>query len=178
MIPHATSSNGEESMTTRVIITGGTFDKKYDEIKGELTFKESHLPRILEQVRCRAPYELEINQLKDSLDMKETCRQSILESCRRAAESRILITHGTDTMQQTAEVIGRAGLAKTIVLTGAMIPYSVSGSDALFNLGFACSAVQLLPAGVYITMNGQVFAWDNVRKDKERGIFVSAHDSV
>ncbi|MBN2417004.1 asparaginase [bacterium] len=162
-------------MTIRVIITGGTFDKKYDEIKGELTFSESHLPRILEQVRCRAPYELEINQLKDSLDMKEACRRSILESCSRSRETRIIITHGTDTMQQTAELIGKAGLDKTIVLTGAMIPYSVSGSDALFNLGFAFSAVQSLPAGVYIAMNGLIFTWDNVRKDKERGIFTAAH---
>jgi len=159
-------------MSIRIIITGGTFDKKYDEIKGELTFKESHLPQILKRVRCTTPYELEINQLKDSLDMKETCRQSILQSCLDAAESRILITHGTDTMQQTAEVLGQAELDKTIILTGAMIPYSVSESDALFNLGFALSSVQLLPAGVYITMNGRVFTWDNVQKDREKGIFI------
>ena len=160
-------------MSIRVIITGGTFDKKYDEIKGELTFRESHLPQILKQVRCTVPYELEINQLKDSLEMKETCRQSILNSCRDAGEKHILITHGTDTMQQTAELLGNAGLNKTIVLTGAMIPYSVSESDALFNLGVALSAVQLLPVGVYITMNGRVFTWDNVRKDKEHGVFIT-----
>lgn len=161
-------------MSIRIIITGGTFDKKYDEIKGELTFRESHLPHILKQVRCTAPYQLEINQLKDSLEMKEACRQSILESCRRAPEDRILITHGTDTMQQTAAVLGESSLKKTVVLTGAMVPYSVSGSDALFNLGFAFSAVQLLPAGVYIAMNGRIFCWDDVTKDREQGIFVKA----
>ncbi len=160
-----------QTVTIRIIITGGTFDKAYDEIRGSLTFKDTHLPEILRFVRCTVPIELELNQLIDSLDMQTANRLSILESCRRAAEERIVITHGTDTMTETAEVLGNADLKKTIVMTGAMVPYMVSNSDAVFNLGCALLAVQILPAGVYIAMNGQVFAWDNVRKNKELGVF-------
>ncbi len=158
-------------MAVRIIITGGTFDKHYDELKGVLSFKQSHLPDILKQVRITEPVELEINQLVDSLEMGEASRDSVLEACRRAAEDRILITHGTDRMVETAQVLGAAGLPKTIVLTGAMVPYSVSGSDALFNLGCAFASVQLLGAGVYLAMNGRVFAWDRVRKNYEKGVF-------
>jgi L-asparaginase len=158
-------------VTIRIIITGGTFDKAYDEIRGSLTFKDTHLPEILKFVRCTIPIELELNQLIDSLDMQTANRLSILESCRRAEEDRIIITHGTDTMAETAEVLGKAGLAKTIVMTGAMVPYMVSNSDAVFNLGCALMAVQMMPRGVYIAMNGRLFAWDNVRKDKGLGIF-------
>ncbi len=158
-------------MTIRIIITGGTFDKHYDEIRGNLTFKDSHLPEILAFVRCTVPIELELNQLIDSLDMQASNRQQILESCRRAPETRIVITHGTDTMVETAEVLGRAGLGKTIVMTGAMVPYIFTNSDAVFNLGSAITAVQVLPPGVWITMSGRVFAWDRVRKNRDRGIF-------
>jgi L-asparaginase len=122
-------------------------------------------------VRCSVPIELELNQLIDSLDMHTANRLKVLESCRRAPEERIVITHGTDTMVETAGVLGEAGLAKTIVLTGAMVPYVFSGSDAVFNLGCAVTAVQLLPHGVFIAMNGRVFAWDKVRKNKELGVF-------
>lgn len=156
----------------RIIITGGTFDKKYDPLKGELAFKETHLKQIMVQANITVPIEVEINQLKDSLDMGDACRGKILEACQRVSETRILITHGTDTMEKTASVLGKANMPKTIVLTGAMIPYSVSGSDALFNLGFAFSAVQQFPFGVYIAMNGQVFSWDDVTKDKGGGLFV------
>jgi len=155
----------------RIIITGGTFDKRYDELKGVLSFKDSHLPDIIRQARVTVPVELEINQLVDSLEMGDEGRLSILEACRRAAECRVLITHGTDRMVETAKVLGPAGLDKTIVLTGAMVPYSVSSSDSLFNLGCAFAAVQLLPAGVYVVMNGQVFPWDRVRKNYEKGEF-------
>ena len=155
----------------RIIVTGGTFDKHYDAIRGELTFKDSHLPAILEQARVIAPVVLEINQLIDSLHMTDADRQSVLAACRSAAERAIIVVHGTDTMAETAAVLGSAGLDKTVVLTGAMIPYSVSGSDALFNLGFAMSAAQVLPAGVYIAMNGRVFAWDRARNNRERGVF-------
>lgn len=155
----------------RIIATGGTFDKQYDELRGELTFKDSHLPAILKQARITAPIVLEINQLIDSLHMQEVNRQAILASCRAAPETQIVVIHGTDTMALTARVLGEAQLAKTIVLTGAMVPYAVQGSDALFNLGFACAAAQLLPHGVYIAMNGQVFAWDKVRKNSQLGIF-------
>lgn len=158
-------------MQVRILITGGTFDKHYDALQGELTFQNTHLPKILENVRCTLPVELEINQLIDSLEMVMENRIKILESCRQAPEEHILVTHGTDTMAETARVLGSAGLKKTVVLTGAMVPYTVVGSDALFNLGFALSAVQLLEPGVYIAMNGQVFTWDNVRKNKERGEF-------
>jgi L-asparaginase len=158
-------------VTIRIIITGGTFDKHYDEIRGNLTFKDSHLPEILKFVRCTVPVELELNQLIDSLDMQTANRVQILESCRLAAEDHIVITHGTDTMVETAEVIGRAGLPKTVVLTGAMVPFIFSNSDAVFNLGCALTAVQLLPAGVYVVMNGAVFPWNNVKKNKEKGVF-------
>ena len=155
----------------RIIITGGTFDKAYDEIHGNLMFKDTHLPEILKFVRCMVPIELELNQLIDSLDMQTANRLSILESCRKAPEERIVITHGTDTMTQTAEVLGKVGLKKTIAITGAMVPYMVNSSDAVFNLGCALMAVQLAPMGVYIVMNGRLFSWDDVRKNKERGVF-------
>jgi L-asparaginase len=158
-------------MAVRIVITGGTFDKHYDEIRGQLTFRDSHLPEILRDVRCTVPVELELNQLIDSLDMGPANRQRILESCRRAPEAQVVITHGTDTMVETAAVLGRAGLDKTIVLTGAMVPYAFSHSDAVFNLGCAVAAVQLLPPGVYIAMNGRTFSWDNVVKRTEVGVF-------
>ena len=155
----------------RIIVTGGTFEKQYDELRGELTFKDSHLPAILKQARITTPVELEINQLIDSLHMQDVNRQHILASCHAAPEAQIVIVHGTDTMAQTARVLGEAQLDKTIVLTGALVPYVFIGSDSLFNLGFACAAAQLLPHGVYIAMNGQVFAWDNVRKNTSLGVF-------
>lgn len=159
------------SKPVRVIVTGGTFDKAYDAIRGELTFKESHLPEILALARVTVPVAIEMNQLIDSLQMQDENRLSVLEACRRAAEDRIVVTHGTDTMAQTASLIGSAVLPKTVVLTGAMVPYQVQGSDALFNFGTAFMAVQLLPAGTYIAMNGRVFPWDKVRKDRSRGLF-------
>ena len=161
----------ESPPAARIIVTGGTFDKHYDAIKGELTFKNSHLPAILAQSRVTIPIELEINQLIDSLNMLDEHRQRVLTACRNAAEKCIVIIHGTDTMAQTAQVVGRAGLGKTIVFTGAMIPYSVQGSDALFNLGFALAAAQSLTANTYVAMNGRVFAWDQVKKNKADGVF-------
>ena len=165
-------------MTLRIIITGGTFDKRYDAIRGQLTFMDTHLPDIIEQVRTSLPITLELNQMVDSLDMVDVNRQSILSACRNASEGQIVITHGTDTMEQTAAVLGNAccsgepALAgKRIVLTGAMVPYSVSGSDALFNLGSAIMAVQLVEAGVYIAMNGRCFPWSKVRKNRTLGVF-------
>ncbi len=155
----------------RIIITGGTFDKHYDEIRGILTFKDTHLPEILKYVRCTLPIELELNQLIDSLDMHLANRLKILESCRRAPESRIVVTHGTDTMIETGRILGEAGLGKSVVLTGAMVPYSFTASDAVFNLGCAITAVQLLAPGVYVAMNGRVFPWNRVRKHKETGTF-------
>lgn len=158
-------------MAVRLIITGGTFDKRYDEIAGKLTLDHTHLPEILEKVRCTLDIALEVNQLIDSLEMQEDGRLSILETCKKSPEDHIVITHGTDTMDQTAAVLGKADLAKTIVLTGAMVPYSFGHSDAMFNLGSAISAVQTLTPGVYIAMNGRIFPWDNVRKNRELGLF-------
>jgi len=157
--------------TVRIIITGGTFDKHYDEIRGVLAFKDTHLPEILKYVRCTLPIELELNQLIDSLEMHLDNRLKILESCRRAPESRIVVTHGTDTMIETGRILGEAALGKTIVLTGAMVPYSFTASDAVFNLGTSIAAVQILPPGVYVAMNGQVFSWDRVRKNRDAGTF-------
>ena len=165
-------------MTLRIIITGGTFDKQYDAIRGQLTFKDTHLPDIIDQVRAGFPIAFELNQLVDSLDMQDENRQLVLAACRKASEAQIVITHGTDTMADTARVIGEAfqngdaALAgKRIVLTGAMVPYSVSGSDALFNLGSAIMATQLLSPGVYIAMNGRCFPWNAVKKNRALGVF-------
>lgn len=158
-------------MSIRIIVTGGTFDKHYDEIEGVLTFRETHLPNILRQVRVTVPVAVETNQLMDSLHMTHTDRLRILEACRNAPEEKIVVTHGTDTMVETARVLGEANLPKTIVLTGAMIPYTVYGSDSLFNLGSSISVVQLLPPAVYVAINGRVFNWDNVRKNRSSGVF-------
>lgn len=158
----------------RIIVTGGTFDKQYDAIKGELTFKNSHLPAILEQARVTVPVAIEVNQLIDSLHMNDGHRQSVLAACRAAPEAAIVVIHGTDTMVETAAVVGRAALPRTVVFTGAMVPYAVQGSDALFNLGFALALAQALPHGAYVAMNGRVFPWDNVRKDRSGGVFEAA----
>lgn len=155
----------------RIIITGGTFDKQYDELRGELTFRDSHLPSILKQVRLSVPVELEINQLIDSLDMRQSDRTRIADACAESPQERIVITHGTDTMTETAAAIGVRRLARVIVLTGAMIPFAFTGSDAVFNLGTAIASVQTLPHGVYLAMNGRIFTWDNVRKNRELGVF-------
>ena len=155
----------------RIILTGGTFDKRYDAIKGELTFTETHLPALLEQARVRLPLEVETKLLIDSLQMTQAHRVEILEACRASPERSIVVVHGTDTMVQTARVVGAARLEKTIVFTGAMVPYSVQGSDAPFNLGFALAAATTLPSNVYVAMNARIFPWDDVEKDKTAGEF-------
>ena len=158
-------------MTLRLIATGGTFDKHYDELTGKLDFAESHLPQVIARSRMTVPVELETLPLLDSLDMQDADRQRVLASCKAATEKAIVIIHGTDTMRETAAVLGAASLPQAIVLTGAMIPYEIANSDALFNLGFACGVAQTLPPGVYVAMNGQVFAWDNVTKNRAAGVF-------
>ena len=167
----------EAASAARIIVTGGTFDKHYDAIKGELTFKATHLPAILEQARVTLPVAIEINQLIDSLQMNDGNRQSVLVACRAAPERCLVVVHGTDTMAETAQVVGAAHLDKTVVFTGAMIPYSVQGSDALFNLGFALAMSQALPTGVYVAMNGRAFPWNDVRKDKGSGSFQPATEA-
>lgn len=159
-------------MSIRIVATGGTFDKHYDAVKGVLGFDKTHLPQVLAQARISLPVAIQELMLLDSLDMQESDRQRILQTCSQAHEERILIIHGTDTMRETAEVLGKAQLSKAIVLTGAMIPYEVAGSDALFNLGCAIGMVQYLAHGVYITMHGQVFSWNNVLKDRAAGRFM------
>ena len=161
----------------RVIATGGTFDKHYDEINGCLGFGASHLAEALDCARLTLPVAIEELALMDSLDMQHSDRELILHACARATELMIVIVHGTDTMAQTAALLGNATLPKTIVLTGAMVPYEIARSDALFNLGFACGVVQTLPNGVYVAMNGRHFAWHRVQKNRQAGIFESTAES-
>lgn len=162
------------SKTIHFIATGGTFEKHYNALDGELVFVQTHLPEILKRARVTVPYTHETVFLMDSLDMQDSHRLKVLEACRRSDSARIVIVHGTDTMRETAEVLGKAGLGKTIVLTGAMVPYEFEGSDAFFNLGAAVGAVQLLPEGVYIMMNGRVFDWNHVMKNCQIGQFETA----
>lgn len=158
-------------MSIMILITGGTFDKEYDELNGTLYFKETHLPEMLKLGRCTVPVEVKTAMMIDSLEMTEQQRKIIIEMCNRCEQNKIIITHGTDTMAVTAKVLGEAGLSKTIVLTGAMIPYKFGSSDGFFNLGSAFAFAQALPHGVYIAMNGRYFDWHNVLKNKKTGIF-------
>lgn len=158
-------------MKIKIFITGGTFDKEYNETKGELFFKDTHLPEMLNMGRCRVLVEIRTLMMIDSLDMKDDDRKIILENCKNTKEERILITHGTDTMIETAKLLAKDIQNKTIVLTGAMVPYKFGSSDGLFNLGSALAFVQTLPKGIYIAMNGKYFHWDKVRKNKDLGEF-------
>jgi len=157
----------------RLFVTGGTFDKEYDEIHGTLDFRDTHLPEMLSMGRSRLDVRIRTLMMVDSLDMTDADRELIVSNCREAPESSIVITHGTDTMADTAREIAAAGLEKTIVLTGAMIPIAFGSSDGLFNLGGALSVAQVLPAGVYIAMNGRVFDWDDAVKNRDTGVFES-----
>jgi L-asparaginase len=157
----------------RLLVTGGTFDKEYNELNGSLFFKETHVPEMLRLGRSRVEVSIRTLMMIDSLQMTDADRALIVEECRQASEARILITHGTDTMVDTAAALAAAtsDAGKTIVLTGAMIPYAFGSSDGLFNLGSALSFVQVLPAGVYLAMNGRCFEWNCVRKNRETGVF-------
>src|SRR5688500_11364689 len=158
-------------MSVRIFITGGTFDKEYNELTGQLYFKDSHLPEMLELGRNAVPVEVRTLMMVDSLEMTEDDRQLIAEHCIKSPEDRIIITHGTDTMAVTAGILAGRVKNKTIVLTGAMVPYKFGSSDGLFNLGSAMAFVQTLPFGVYVVMNGRYFHAGNVRKNKETGVF-------
>ena len=155
----------------RIFVTGGTFDKTYDEIRGQLAFTDTHLPEMLQLGRCRVDVSLRTLMMIDSLDMTDADRDLIVRNCAQCEESRIVITHGTDTMVETAAALARGVAGKTIVLTGAMVPYAFGSSDGLFNLGSALSFVQVLPAVVFLAMNGRHFAWDAVRKNRQTGVF-------
>ncbi|HMR93087.1 MAG TPA: asparaginase domain-containing protein [Chitinophagaceae bacterium] len=158
-------------MTIRIFITGGTFDKEYNELNGELFFKDTHMHELLEKGRCRVPVEIRTLMMIDSLEMTAEDRELITHQCINCEENQIVITHGTDTMAETAAVLAKKVSGKTVILTGAMIPIKFGSSDGLFNLGSALAFVQTLPAGVYVAMNGRYFNWDNVRKNKQTGVF-------
>ncbi len=160
----------------RLFACGGTFDKRYDPIRGELVFADSQLPALVTRARLTVPVAVETLMQIDSLDMQDADRERVLAACRAAVEPAIVVVHGTDTMPETARVLGPglAGGGKTVVLTGAMVPYAIADSDALFNLGFACACAQTLPAGVWVAMNGRVHRADAVRKNREAGVFEAA----
>lgn len=158
-------------MAIRVFVTGGTFDKEYNELNGQLFFKDSHINEILKLGRSRLDLSVRTLMLIDSLDMTDVDRNIILESCQRCEEDKIVITHGTDTMTETAQFLANHIPNKTVVLTGAMIPYKFGSSDGLFNLGSALAFVQSLPNGIYIAMNGRYYDWNNCKKNKQTGFF-------
>jgi L-asparaginase len=158
-------------MSVRVFVTGGTFDKEYDELGGRLYFRDTHVPEMLRRGRCGLDVEVETLMMVDSLEMTDAQRAQIVGACRACPERCVVITHGTDTMVETARAIAGGVADKTVVLTGAMVPYAFGSSDGLFNLGSALSFVQSLPPGVYIAMNGRSFRWDDVRKNRDAGIF-------
>src|SRR5215218_2897322 len=158
-------------MSIQIFITGGTFDKEYNELNGQLYFKDSHLPEMLELGRNLVPVEIRTLMMVDSLEMTDDDRSLIAEHCLKSPEEKIIITHGTDTMADTARVIAGRVTDKTIVITGAMVPYKFGSSDGLFNLGSAMAFVQTLPHGIYVVMNGRYFNANNVRKNKETGEF-------
>ncbi|MBI5745335.1 MAG: asparaginase [Elusimicrobia bacterium] len=158
-------------MTIKLFITGGTFDKEYNELSGELFFRNTHLEEMLRLGRSRLPVKVKTLMMIDSLFMTAAHRRRILKECLAAKEKHIVVTHGTDTMPETARLLGSRVTDKTVVLTGAMVPYKFGSSDGMFNLGSALSFAQVLPPGVYIAMNGRCFNWDNVRKNKAKGEF-------
>jgi L-asparaginase len=158
-------------MSIRIFVTGGTFDKEYNELTGQLFFKDTHLSEMLVLGRSRLDVDVRTLMMVDSLDMTDMDRELIVEHCMKCETDKIIITHGTDTMQVTAEVLADKVKNKTIVITGAMIPYKFGSSDGLFNLGSAMAFVQSLPAGVYVAMNGKIFKAGNVRKNRQTGEF-------
>ena len=160
-------------MTVRVFVTGGTFDKEYDELSGKLYFRNTHVDEMLRRGRCGLDVDVQTLMMVDSLEMTHAQRAMIVRACRECDEAQIVITHGTDTMVETARAIADGVTDKTVVLTGAMVPYAFGSSDGLFNLGSALSFAQVLPPGVYIAMNGTAFPWDTVQKNKQAGVFES-----
>lgn len=158
-------------MAIRIFITGGTFDKEYNMLNGQLYFKDTHLHELLEKGRNLVPVEIRTLMMIDSLEMTDEDRDLIAYQCEQCEEEQIVITHGTDTMDKTARVLAEKVTNKTVVITGAMIPIKFGSSDGLFNLGSALAFAQTLPPGVYVAMNGRYFNWDNVRKNRQSGIF-------
>lgn len=161
----------EQKVSVIILVTGGTFDKEYDMINGRLDFEDTHVPEMLQLGRCTVDVTVRTLMMLDSLEMTDTERAIILENCKHTVQHKIVITHGTDTMTETAAYLAQANLDKTIVLTGAMIPYKFGSSDGFFNLGAALAFSQTLPNGVYVSMNGKYYHWNNVRKNKQTGFF-------
>jgi L-asparaginase len=159
------------STAIKVFATGGTFDKEYNELNGALFFQHTHIGDMLKLGRCHLQVNLETLMMVDSLDMTDADRKLILDRSVTTPETRIVITHGTDSMEQTAAVLGRGITGKTVVLTGAMVPYTFGSSDGMFNLGTALAFVQILLPGVYVAMNGRYFDWQAVHKNRQLGIF-------
>ena len=157
----------------KIFITGGTFDKSYDHINGKLFFEKTHLPEMIKRSKCNLEIQVKTILMKDSLDLSNEDVSKIVNTCKKEQSNNIIITHGTDTMTNTARLIAEQKLSnKTIILTGAMIPYAFgSSSDGFFNLGCALSFVQTLDPGVYITMQGEYFNWNEVEKNNEIGVF-------
>jgi len=155
----------------RFFVTGGTFDKEYNELNGELFFQQTHLPEMLRLGRSRVASEITTLMMVDSLNMTDDQRETIARACLDVEEDRLVVTHGTDTMVETGRVLAQRIKNKTVILTGAMIPWKFGSSDGLFNLGSALAFAQVLPPGVYLSMNGRWFAWDNVRKNRAKGEF-------
>ncbi len=158
-------------MTIKLLVTGGTFDKEYNELNGQLFFRKTHLEEMLKLGRSRLPVRVKTLMMIDSLFMKARHRAAILRECLACREKHIVVTHGTDTMPETARALGPKIKDKTVVLTGAMVPYKFGSSDGMFNLGSALSFAQVLPPGVYIAMNGRCFDWNNCRKNRAKGEF-------
>ncbi|MEZ5009026.1 MAG: asparaginase domain-containing protein [Chitinophagales bacterium] len=158
-------------MSIYIFVTGGTFDKEYDMINGKLYFDETHIPDMLELGRCTLDVKVRTLMMIDSLDMTDQDREIVRDNCGRSDTKHIVITHGTDTMVKTAEVVAKANFDKTIILTGALIPHKFGSSDGFFNLGNALAFAQILPSGVYIAMNGRYFLWNEVKKNRSTGYF-------
>lgn len=162
----------------RLFVTGGTFDKEYDLIHGKLFFNDTHVPDILERGRCTLDVNVRTVMMIDSLEMTDDDRELIASQCEKCEEEKIIITHGTDSMVDTAKFLAERISDKTIILTGAMIPYTFGSSDGLFNLGSALAFVQTLPVGVYVCMNGKYYNWNNVRKNKQTGYFETINEAI
>jgi L-asparaginase len=158
-------------MSIRIFITGGTFDKEYNELSGKLYFNDTHMGQLLDMGRCKLDVEVRTLMMVDSLEMTDSDRELILHQCLACEEDKIILTHGTDTMSDTAKILGEKINNKTVIITGAMIPITFGSSDGLFNLGSALAFVQALPHGVYVAMNGKFFNYNNVKKNKQTGLF-------
>ena len=159
----------------QILITGGTFDKSYNHISGDLFFEKTHIPEMLERSKCRLNVDVKTLMMIDSLEMTQKDIEKIIDECKKTKSSRIVITHGTDTMVQTAQTIKEhTSRDKVVVITGAMLPFSIKESDAMFNLGGAFIAAQTSEPGIWISMNGHIFKSDDVAKNKKKGIFEKA----